>query len=144
MCDDPFSLFKPHDHDHGPVDASLQFEGEHLDDAFLKRSDSVNREGEEMLGRPSKKSKNTMKEKREPMIPQSGGMATMEHSTDLVGVSSETATESKPESMLVDPIVSNSEHQSIVKNSTNLTEDTAIEDESPDPKDTTEQLVGQP
>ena len=52
-CDEPFSLFKPHDHEYGPVESAI-----HPDAHRVKRSDSVNGDDEESAAsRPPKKSK---------------------------------------------------------------------------------------
>jgi hypothetical protein len=44
---------KPHDHDHGPIEAAVAFEPANVDQNSLKRADA----GDEVESRPSKKSK---------------------------------------------------------------------------------------
>ena len=59
-------MFKPHDHDHGPIETPIQFEESHFGTNHTKRSESVN--GDEDA-RPAKKSKAvSSKQKLDPAI----------------------------------------------------------------------------
>lgn len=106
-CDEPFSLFKPHDHDHGPIDAPLRFEEANADESIFKRSESVNREVEESASRQVKKSKGATKEKREAMITSNDIQHSINSEVHGANIPRETeSAESKTEAMDIEPSIS--------------------------------------
>ena len=76
QCDEAFSLLKPHDHDHGPLDAQIQFDESIADqiNSNGKRTESVNGSTEDK--NLSKKSKpSSVKSSASPSLQASAAPA---------------------------------------------------------------------
>jgi len=80
QCDEAFSLLKPHDHDHGPLDAQIQFDesiAEHVEVSGKRSGSSLHDGGEKedpssSRAPPNKKSKQVKKPSGDMSEPTEG------------------------------------------------------------------------
>ena len=92
QCDEAFSLLKPHDHDHGPLDAQIQFDesiAEHVEIPG-KRSGSVLHENKEKEDPSSSKPPPNKKSKQVKAPRTSGDITEPAEGQDQIMIESET------------------------------------------------------